>query len=61
VGGRAGSIIPGKSAEDYLRESILDPSSHIAEGFPDSMYQNYGRELTDQEIADLVAFLANQK
>lgn len=58
VAGRAGSYVAGKSAEDYLHESIVTPDAHVVEGFTAGvMYQNYGNELSEQEIADLVAYL----
>ncbi len=62
VAGRAGSRVSGKSAEEYLRESIVNPNAFVVEGFPSGvMYQNYGKELSEQEIADLVAFLLTLK
>jgi cytochrome c553 len=58
VGAGASNIIPGKSAEEYLKESIVNPDAHITEGFsPGVMYPNYANDLSDQEINDLVAFL----
>lgn len=62
IGARAGSVVPGQSAEDYLRESIVKPDAHIAEGFtPGVMYQNYGKDLTEQQINDLVAYMLTLK
>lgn len=58
VGTRAATYVAGMSAEEYLRQSIVEPDAHIVEGFtPGVMYQNYGAELNEQEIADLVAFM----
>lgn len=58
IGARAGDVVPGQSAEAYLRESIVDPNAHVTEGFsPGVMYQNYEQDLTEQQINDLVAFL----
>lgn len=43
------------SAEDYLVESITQPAAFVVEGFTNSMQVfDY---LSDQELADLVAFL----
>jgi hypothetical protein len=54
----ANVVVPGVPAGEYLAQSIIDPEAFVAEGFPhDVMYQMYGRDLSDQEIADLVAFL----
>jgi nitric oxide reductase subunit C len=51
-----------KSAAEWLRESIVDPNADVAEGFqPNVMPQNYGKDLTEQEINDLVAYLATLK
>jgi cytochrome c553 len=58
----AGTRVSGQSAEEYLRESIVNPDAAVTEGFSEGvMYKNYGNELTDQEIADLVAFLLTLK
>jgi len=62
LGARAGTVVPGQSAEDYLRESIIDPDAHITEGFaPGTMYSNYGNELSTEEIAALVAYMLTLK
>lgn len=62
LGTTAETRIPGKSAEQYLRDAIVDPDLEITEGFaPGIMYKNYARELSDQEIADLVAYLLTLK
>lgn len=46
------------TAEEYLRESILEPNAYVVSGFvPGVMYQAYSSTLTDGELADLVAFL----
>ena len=46
------------SAAEFLEQSIREPNAVITEGFsPGVMYQNYDTDLTDQQIADLVAFL----
>jgi cytochrome c oxidase subunit II len=42
----------------FIRESIVDPDAEITEGFADNlMPEDYGEKLTEQQIADLVAFL----
>ena len=46
------------SAEEYLRQSILEPDAYIVEGFPaGQMLPNLGEILSPQQIDDLVAFL----
>lgn len=54
---RAGTRVSGLSAEEYLRQSILQPSNYVLEGFNDAMYTRYGDILTEQDIADLIAYL----
>ena len=48
--------LQGKDAE-YIHESIVNPSAEITEGFSDIMPKTYGQDLSDEQIADLVAFL----
>ncbi len=41
-----------------IRESIVEPSAETAEGYPAGiMPQDYGEDLTPQQLDDLVAFL----
>ncbi|MEJ2210449.1 MAG: c-type cytochrome [Anaerolineae bacterium] len=54
----AGQLVPGESAEQYLHESIVDPNAYVVEGFqPGVMPSNYGTQLSEQQINDLVAYL----
>lgn len=58
IGARAETAVPGLSAEEFLRQSIISPDDHVTEGFPPGvMYQNYGADLTEAEINDLIAFM----
>ena len=62
VGARASTAVPGLSAEEYLRQSIVEPNAHIVEGYTEGvMYQTYGTELTNTQINDLVAFMLTLK
>jgi cytochrome c2 len=55
---RAAERVPGMSAEEYLRQSILEPDAYVVEGFPSGqMVPNLGEILTEQQIDDLIAFL----
>jgi cytochrome c553 len=59
---KAETAVSGMSVADYLEQSIVEPDAVVTEGFsPGVMYQNYGSDLTDQEVADLVAFLETLK
>lgn len=50
------------TVEEYLRESIVNPDAYVGHGFaPGVMYQKFGEDLTEQEIADLVAFMMSLK
>ena len=61
IGIRAGEYVDGVSAEEYLHESIMDPDSHLVDGFAAGiMYQNYAEELDQSDIDDLVAYLLTQ-
>ncbi len=58
VGARAAGRVPGLSAEEYLRQSIVEPNAYLVEGYEAGvMYQTYGEELSEQEINDLVAYM----
>ena len=58
IGKRAGGIVEGQSAEQYLHTGIVDPDAFLAGGFQDGlMYREYGKALTQQQIADLVAYM----
>lgn len=58
---RAGETVPGQSAEDYLRESIVDPEAHVVDGFPAHvMPGNFGRRLTTAEIEAVIAYLLSR-
>jgi mono/diheme cytochrome c family protein len=49
--------LQGKDAA-FIEESIVDPNAEVASGFAENvMPQDYGSQLSQQELADLVAFL----
>ncbi|MGB4676997.1 MAG: cytochrome c [Aggregatilineales bacterium] len=57
---RAGERIEGQSATEYLRESIVNPSAHLVEGYDNLMPDIYEDALSEDEINALVAFLMTQ-
>jgi mono/diheme cytochrome c family protein len=49
--------LKGKDAA-FIEQSIVDPNAEVASGFAENiMPQDYGSQLSQQELADLVAFL----
>lgn len=53
---------PDQSAEEYIRESILNPSSFLVEGFLDNlMPKNFGEIIPTEQLDDLVAYLLAQQ
>jgi cytochrome c oxidase subunit 2 len=59
ISGIAGDRVPGLSAEEYLRESIVDPKAYIVEGYLGIM-QSFKFLLSEEDIDSLVAFLLTQ-
>ena len=60
---RAATRVPGLSAEEYIRQSIVDPEAYIVEGnWPENevMPTSYAEAYSEQDINDLVAFLMSQ-
>jgi len=61
IGANAATVKDGASAEEYLAESITNPNEHLTDGYAAGiMYQNYGAELDQSDVDDLVAFLLTQ-
>lgn len=59
---RAESRVPGLTAEEYIKESIVEPNAYVVEGFNEGdMYQTWVEELSEQQMADLVAYLLTEK
>jgi mono/diheme cytochrome c family protein len=57
VGPNLDEVLKGKDAA-FVHESIVDPNAEIASGFSAGiMPETYASSLSDQQIADLVAFL----
>jgi mono/diheme cytochrome c family protein len=52
---------PGMSAEQYIRQSILDPGAYVVPGYQDSMPRDLGRDLSPTDLDALVAYLLSLK
>ena len=62
IADRAGNRVTGLTAEEYLRQSIIEPNAFIVPGYPSGqMIQNFGDILTEEQINDLIAFLMTMK
>ena len=62
LGAIAGSRREGYTAEEYIRESILEPSAFIVEECPlgqclQVMPENYGELLSEEDLDAIVAYL----
>ena len=56
VGPNLDTSLQGKDAQ-FILESIVDPSAEVTAGFQDIMPKEYGTQLDQKQLADLVAFL----
>jgi mono/diheme cytochrome c family protein len=57
VGPDLDEVLQGKDAE-FIHESIVNPDAEIADGYqPGIMPKTYGQDLSEKQLADLVAFL----
>lgn len=68
IGTIAATIQPGKTAEEYIRESIQNPNAFIVPGNPNfmsngksTMPAGLGNSMDEQDLADLIAYLASLK
>jgi mono/diheme cytochrome c family protein len=62
IGSVAETREDGVSAEEYIRQSIINPNAYVVEGYqPDIMPKNFGEVLTPENLDDLIAFLAAQQ
>lgn len=57
IGTIAESRVPGQSASEYLTAAIVAPNDFIVENFSPIMPGSFGDSLSEQEIADVVAYL----
>jgi mono/diheme cytochrome c family protein len=48
------------TGEEYLAESIINPPHYVVPDFTPVMPPNFGIRITDQQLADLIAYLKTQ-
>ncbi|MDQ7029007.1 MAG: c-type cytochrome [Ardenticatenia bacterium] len=67
LGERAASVIAdpaytgnATTPEEYIRESIVDPSAFVVAGYPDVMPKGFGDQLSEEQLNALVQFLLKQ-
>lgn len=58
---RAGSEVSGLAAEAYIKQSILEPNAHVVKDFPQGVMQSYQKDLKEQELNDVIAYLLTLK
>lgn len=56
----AGARVEGENAHQYAYHSIVEPGAYLVEGYENIMPATYTNTFTEQEIADLVAFILSQ-
>lgn len=61
IAGRAGKEVAGQSAEEYLKTSIVNPNAHVVNGFAQGVMQSYEKDLSAEQLADLVAYMLTLK
>jgi mono/diheme cytochrome c family protein len=57
IASRAGSMVSGLSAEEYLKQSIVDPNAYLVPGYPqDTMPPVWRDRLSEKQVDDLVSY-----
>ncbi|MBN1564024.1 MAG: c-type cytochrome [Anaerolineae bacterium] len=57
---RAAEQVEGQSAEDYVYESIVDPSAHVVEGYSNIMPKAYGSQFSESELASIAGYILTE-
>ena len=57
IAARAATRRPPMSAADYLYESITDPSAYLVPTYQNLMPGDFGKRMSDLELADVIAYL----
>lgn len=61
IGAVAATRRPGYTAEQYIRESIVDPGAYIVPGYNDVMPRGLARNLSPSDLDALIAYLASHQ
>lgn len=61
IAARAETRVEGQTADEYIQLSILRPGDYLVEGFNNVMITNFSKELTNEDMNALVAFLLTLK
>jgi mono/diheme cytochrome c family protein len=62
IGTTAATRKPGMSAEDYIRESIINPGAFVVPNYQNGvMPATYGQTLSQDQLNQLVQYLLEQK
>lgn len=54
---RAPTVVAGLSAQEYLRQSIVEPGAFVVPGYQDIMPKDYAETLTAEKINGLITFI----
>ncbi len=54
---RAATRVEGETAAEYVEDSIRHPNDYVVAGFTNVMYGEFEHDYSDQDIADLVAYV----
>ena len=57
----AASRVPGQDVRQYLENSILRPADYVVEGYPNVMLADLAKQLTSDELNDLVEYMLTLK
>jgi len=59
---RAATTVPDLSAEEYLRQSILEPDTYLVKEYPASIMPNvWAKQLSEEQVDQLIAYLLTIK
>lgn len=60
VAARTAERLGEEAVYAYLHESIVHPGAYLVAGYRNLMYAAYGQDLTEQDIANIIAYLRTQ-